>query len=310
MVCHHCGNPVPEGQARCPYCLTPVKQSAEHRSCTSCGNPLEPEDKFCKNCGTLCPAEKTAPQQFLRRCTRCGNQLCAEDQFCKNCGAPCAIVPAVETAPPIPELRCTHCGTPLAQDDSFCSVCGRAIEKKAKKGRSPGVGRIIGIAAALMVLAVVIIAIVQLSTNTPKYVAKSHIEDVLSGDAEAVLDSYPPEVVEGIMDRELWTGYEMEAEIDEELDRIRTKIIKSYGKNWTQELEVLEVTGSDWDNQQSKEERYKEYYGVEIDIEDWKTVLVEVYIEGGGDRDLETIEVSVLKIDGTWYVDFLSCDLI
>ena len=309
MVCHHCGNPVPEGQAHCPYCLTPVKQSAEHRSCTSCGKPLEAGDKFCKHCGTLCPAEKTISQRSLRRCTGCGNQLCAEDQFCKNCGAPCAIVPAVEIKQSAPELRCSHCGKLLAQDDSFCSGCGRAIKEKAKKGRSLGVGRIIGIAAALAVLAVVIIAIVQLSTNTPKYVAKSHIEAVLSGDAEAVLDSYPPEVVEGIMDRELWTDYEMEAEIDEELDKIRTKIIKSYGKNWTKELEVLEVTGSNSDKVQSVEERYEQYYGVEIDIEDRNTVLVEVYIEGGGDWDLETIEVPVLKIDGKWYVDFISCDL-
>lgn len=48
-------------------------------SCSTCGQPLRANDKFCRGCG----APRTAP-----RCAACGEALAGDDRFCGACGAP------------------------------------------------------------------------------------------------------------------------------------------------------------------------------------------------------------------------------
>src|SRR5919199_2481343 len=44
-------------------------------ACASCGNPLQPTDRFCGACGALVGA-----------CRTCGASLVAGDRFCPQCG--------------------------------------------------------------------------------------------------------------------------------------------------------------------------------------------------------------------------------
>jgi predicted nucleic acid-binding Zn ribbon protein len=46
-------------------------------SCPSCGEPIEPDDRFCGKCGTAA----------ILSCPSCGAERAPDDRFCGKCGA-------------------------------------------------------------------------------------------------------------------------------------------------------------------------------------------------------------------------------
>ena len=62
-------------------------------TCSSCGAPNPPEQKFCGDCGT----------SLGTACASCGMQAPPGQKFCGECGAPLAAesVPTVATSTPV-----------------------------------------------------------------------------------------------------------------------------------------------------------------------------------------------------------------
>ncbi len=56
----------------------PVAPAAPGKFCTNCGNPLEPGNRFCNQCGTAVSAGK--------QCAACGTPAAQNAVFCANCG--------------------------------------------------------------------------------------------------------------------------------------------------------------------------------------------------------------------------------
>ena len=58
-------------------------------ACASCGTPLQPQHKFCPNCGAAAPTPPpvTATETATKFCISCGAKLSATANFCGSCGA-------------------------------------------------------------------------------------------------------------------------------------------------------------------------------------------------------------------------------
>jgi RNA polymerase subunit RPABC4/transcription elongation factor Spt4 len=56
-------------------------------ACQSCGTLMQPNQKFCPNCGALAPSPPPATTSESKFCTNCGAKLSAGVRFCGNCGA-------------------------------------------------------------------------------------------------------------------------------------------------------------------------------------------------------------------------------
>ena len=57
-------------------------------ACTSCGTALQPQHKFCPNCGAAAPVPTPAPiQSETKFCISCGAKLPSNAKFCGACGA-------------------------------------------------------------------------------------------------------------------------------------------------------------------------------------------------------------------------------
>ncbi len=53
-----------------------------NNGCPQCGEPYQPNDKFCRRCGTA----------LSQKCHNCGAAISADDKFCARCGSTVAIL--------------------------------------------------------------------------------------------------------------------------------------------------------------------------------------------------------------------------
>ncbi len=126
----------------------------------SCGFVLQPNQKFCPNCGakvasaetpTLYPQYQSAPPtgdpttytQYssapapqsstapgVARCPHCGGDVNGNSPFCMHCGTPLAAATA-QTAPTSAPSSCPSCGSAVSANTPFCSMCGAHVTGQA-----------------------------------------------------------------------------------------------------------------------------------------------------------------------------------
>ncbi len=79
--------------------------------CSSCGNELPSDAKFCLECRTK--VEPPTKENEIK-CPKCG-AIVPEGKFCLECGAKL-------------ENNCSNCGAALIPGAKFCLECGNKIE--------------------------------------------------------------------------------------------------------------------------------------------------------------------------------------
>jgi len=100
------------------------------KCCLSCGNQLNPGEKFCENCGTPVTTAPVAAQTVSpppATCPRCGTAIVHGKMFCGKCGTPVTAAPVnAQPGPPSP-VTCPRCGTAIVPGKKFCGKCGSAV---------------------------------------------------------------------------------------------------------------------------------------------------------------------------------------
>ena len=90
--------------------MQPVQsQSQLTRLCSSCGETIPENSKFCLKCGTKIEVQQTD----LKKCPQCGANV-PSGKFCLECGAKL-------------EATCSNCGAALVPNAKFCLECGNKI---------------------------------------------------------------------------------------------------------------------------------------------------------------------------------------
>ena len=75
---------------KCPDLIEQIDQLSIVEVCPNCGKKLDPNAKFCVNCGTAINREPTSatPNPSGKVCAACGTPLEDDAAFCTNCGTP------------------------------------------------------------------------------------------------------------------------------------------------------------------------------------------------------------------------------
>lgn len=154
----------------CPYCKTQIEESDEIIVCPACNiahhKACWEENGGCTTFGCLGKAEGTTI------CYNCGAELSPEQMFCAKCGTKKAVseTPSSSSFQFEQEQKCcTNCGTPIIEGQSVCSNCGSRLDAQSvinnaidsynvatmQKSKSKK-GRLIGIIAAVTVIAIVV----------------------------------------------------------------------------------------------------------------------------------------------------------
>lgn len=193
-------------------------------------------------------------------------------------------------------MLCKKCGTENPDGAKYCSKCGKALNEKstAKKNREKG------IVLALCVIVAVVLLVYTLGGRSYKKTIDTFVTSQFAVDAQSIVELLP----EKVLDKELEeTGYSKSELLEETNDSLKKQVdyIDQYlGDDWKLSYKmtnVEDVTGDDLDDLKSN------YEDINVKVSAAKTVEVEFTLKGDETEISNSLEVYVIKVDRSWYLD-------
>ena len=192
-------------------------------------------------------------------------------------------------------MLCKKCGTENPDGAKYCSKCGKALNEKstAKKNREKG------IVLALCVIVAVVLLVYTLGGRSYKKTIDTFVTSQFAVDAQSIVELLP----EKVLDKELEeTGYSKTELVEETNDSLKKQVdyIDQYlGDDWKLSYKmtnVEDVTGDDLNDLKSN------YEDINVKVSAAKTVEVEFTLKGDETEISYSLEVSVIKVDRSWYL--------
>ena len=193
-------------------------------------------------------------------------------------------------------MLCKKCGTENPDGAKYCSKCGKALNEKStgKKNREKG------IVLALCVIVAVVLLVYTLGGRSYKKTIDTFVTSQFAVDAQSIVELLP----EKVLDKELEeTGYSKTELVEETNDSLKKQVdyIDQYlGDDWKLSYKmtnVEDVTGDDLNDLKSN------YEDINVKVSAAKTVEVEFTLKGDETEISNSLEVSVIKVDRSWYLD-------
>lgn len=193
-------------------------------------------------------------------------------------------------------MLCKKCGTENPDGAKYCSKCGKALNEKstAKKNREKG------IVLALCVIVAVVLLVYTLGGRSYKKTIDTFVTSQFAVDAQSIVELLP----EKVLDKELEeTGYSKTELLEETNDSLKKQVdyIDQYlGDDWKLSYKmtnVEDVTGDDLNDLKSN------YEDINVKVSAAKTVEVEFTLKGDETEISNSLEVYVIKVDRSWYLD-------
>lgn len=163
--CPECGVELEPNAELCPECGCPVQSAPkanEKLLCPECGAELEPNAESCPECG--CPIQSAPKANEKLLCPECGVELEPNAEFCPECGCPIASTASVG------ETRAAAAAVAVASPAAAVAVASPpvAYAEVPSVKRSSKRGLIVGVSAAVVVIAAVMMIVLNIPRNVEK----------------------------------------------------------------------------------------------------------------------------------------------
>ncbi len=233
------------------------------------------------------------------RCYQCNAELPDGSAFCGECGAKQPAAPAAPPAPryqapdygappvqnygasPAPSYQAPNYGAPPAPGYYGVPAAGYGSPAPAPKKKKL-LPIIIAAAAAL----VVVVALILVFTGGgPESVAEKFYNSIADDDMDAFVDCFQPDYYEENKTY-MEAGFKTSALFLKEYENFSVKVLSS------EEL--------DDDELEDYQEEYKEKY--KLEVTEGCEVRLKLSWEDDGEEKTEKDTLTVLKIDGDWYI--------
>ena len=211
-------------------------------------------------------------------------------------------------------MFCGNCGANNPEGSSVCGSCGAALTPEESSGGSimdkvSGNKKLIGIiaaaVAAVAVIAVAVVIIVMIMGGKgPKGVAKKYIEASLKEnggkDLVALIPSaYKDDLIEAAENLE--KEADLVQEVNDYLEDRQENYSDCFGDKAKVKVEVRKV--KDWKNSDIKDlQKSLDEAKMDVEIQEGADVDLKITVEGD-EKETFKPTVSVVKIDGKWYVN-------
>lgn len=214
-------------------------------------------------------------------------------------------------------MFCGKCGVKNADDAQSCTGCGAKLNggqlannSTSTVARPGNKNKKVGI-IAVAVIAVVVIALIIGIFGGRGY--KSTVNKFLdatynSADCKAMFKQMPDEVTDYVLED---AGYEDDElklfieEMNEELQDSLDYYEEYFGEDWSVSWEILSVEDVTGRDMKDLRDDYEDE-DIDIEISAAKTVEVEVTITGEYGEVSNSIEIPVIKVGRSWYIDGIS----
>ncbi len=255
-------------------------------------------------------------------CSKCGAQLNDGTAFCANCGTPVVQqtqggVEQYAAPQPVAEQPAQQYVAPQqpVQEQYAQQPAPQVQKSKSLDFKKPlfSIGNFkidlmkLLIAGGALVLVVVLLIVLLGSSGSPKSVAEKAVGAYFDDfDADAIIDLVHEDVISVIADDEEMTEKELRRECQEEINEFRLYIEREYD-DYSIDWEVIDVRDASFSDLEEAQEDYLDYsYNLHVtDMKIAKVHLEVEYVEDGElDRESDTEEIELVKIDGDWYIDF------
>lgn len=157
--------------------------------------------------------------------------------------------------------------------------------------------------AAIAVVAIIVLVSLLGGRGYKKTVNK-FMDAFLEADAETMLELIPKKSLDAIMDE---FGYDAD-ELDDLIDDVEDMLELQMGfmglfaeDDLDISYRIEDATSLPKDNVESRFGDYKDDFGVKVSAA--KEVEVELTIKMGKDKETEPLDMTVVKVGGSWYID-------
>lgn len=218
-------------------------------------------------------------------------------------------------------MFCGKCGAKNPDEAAFCSACGAKLnegqkvvggeaapveqmpveqtpvtEEKNSKNKKVGI-----IAVAVIAIAAIAGIFALFGGKGYEAVAEDFVEAYYTADAAGIVELIPEKMVDYTLEDE---GYDsLDAFIEEGNETLEAQMyfVELYlGENLTVTSEILGVEDVSEDDLPVLKVDY-EYYGIKVS--EAKYVEIEYTVKGSEDEMTDTLEIPVIKIGSSWYLD-------
>lgn len=215
-------------------------------------------------------------------------------------------------------MFCGKCGAENADNAQFCKGCGA----KLNEGQTPksmiavtvdgkNKNRKIGMIAAAAGVVIVIALLVNLfGGRSYKKTVNKFMDATFNADAKTIMELVPDKIIDYALEEAGYDDDELDDLIDE-MNETSEDLIESleryYGEDWSFSYEILDVENLTDRKLNSVKDDYEEN-GVKVSAA--KTVEVEFTIKGDDTDISNSVEVPVIKVGRSWYLDIINMDSI
>lgn len=230
-------------------------------------------------------------------CIKCGAENENNARFCVECGA---------------KLQNVHMGRENAVTEKKVTEKlpymnkMEEVTKKSQKESRRKIKIVPIIILLVLVAAVVVFPKFIMSGQAEKKIIKEFVKAEMTGDAEKIIDILPEGVLEIAKTEGGMSRNELAEVMRKQFDSVIGTLESTYGEDWKYSYKINSIKKVSQEDLEDIKDMYSNDLELELDISEAKTAEVEINVSGNQIENSNTLDVSLIKVGGTWYLDFAS----
>ena len=210
-------------------------------------------------------------------------------------------------------MYCGHCGAANPDGSAFCKQCGAKLastklvttsnsSQKRVAAKSSNQNRTVGIiAVAAVAVIVLVLGILLFGGRSYKSTVKQYINATFDGNAKKIVQLIPKKVVNTAIDDYFDDRDELIEEMDESLEYALDWFDTLYGEDWRVSYKIIDADDITGKSLKSVKDEYEDEYDVKVTAA--MKVEVELTIKYDGDETTQTMNIRLIKVGSSWYID-------
>ena len=197
-------------------------------------------------------------------------------------------------------MFCSQCGAEIRNDAKFCPACG-ARQKAEDEGKANRKRKTSRFTAAVIIIVVLAVVVMTLGSRSYKKVVDVYVNATFDGEADKIINLIPDKALDYALEA---NGYAAKSAFSQEaqsmLDQQIQNIQYLLGDDWKISYEIQDVS----DVKGSDLEDIKDFYSdIKVKVSAAKVADVKLTIEGGDYKQDTSMDIAMIKVARSWYLD-------